>query len=104
MFFTRFIRRIFHARTKTRPALRRNDRLSQTRTNSARVLTFPAPGSTCVIKFAARLSLFLIVAAGSLFAQNPLERIDNLRLLEDGALDADSIHVTDGETNYHLRL
>ena len=42
--------------------------------------------------------------AASLFAQVPLDRLENLRLLDGAALDADSFHATDGTTHHHLRL
>ena len=56
------------------------------------------------MKAASFVSIFLFALSGSLFAQNPLESIGNLRLLDDRPLDADSFHATDGETTYHLRL
>lgn len=56
------------------------------------------------MKFAALASLVFLALASSLFAQAPLERLENLRLLEDRPFDADSFHATDGETTYHLRL
>lgn len=50
-------------------------------------------------------SLFLACSlAVSAFAQAPLQKLENLRLVVGQAGDADSFHVTDGVTNYHLRL
>lgn len=56
------------------------------------------------MKFTALATFIFLLLAGSLSAQTPLERLQNLRLLDDRAFDADSFHVTDGTSNYHLRL
>jgi competence ComEA-like helix-hairpin-helix protein len=56
------------------------------------------------MKFATLVVTFFLVFAGSLFAQKPLEKLENLSLLDDRALDADSFHVTYGTTQHHLRL
>lgn len=52
------------------------------------------------------LAVFFLLAATALGASAPadLARLENLRLVEGAAGDADSFHVTDGTTEYHLRL
>lgn len=56
------------------------------------------------MKLAALAAIVFLFLAGSLSAQNPLEKLENLRLLDERAFDADSFHVTDGAKDYHLRL